>query len=118
MFVDSKSESSESSETLNAEIVFFPKDDNFGVLMSTVCSVYVGGWVGVSACPAEGRRPGRIRRRAAGRPRLEVLFAQVRYAPSPDFIYTTFSGDRGLDFIYTNFRGFVRTLEFMILKQN
>ena len=43
---------------------FPPKDDNLGVLMSIVCSVYVGGWTGVGACPAMGdRKPGRIRRR-------------------------------------------------------
>ena len=32
---------------------FFPKDDNLGELMSTVCSVHVGGWAGVDACSAE-----------------------------------------------------------------
>ena len=37
---------------------FFPKDDNLGKLMSTVCGVHVGGWAGVGACSAEeGRRP-------------------------------------------------------------
>ena len=35
-------------------MVFFPKDDNLGELMSTVCSVHVGGWAGVGACSAEG----------------------------------------------------------------
>ena len=33
---------------------FFTEDDNLGVLMSTVCSVHVGGWAGVGACSAEG----------------------------------------------------------------
>ena len=33
---------------------FSPKDDNLGELMSTVCSVHVGGWAGVGACSAEG----------------------------------------------------------------
>ena len=46
-----------------------------GVLKSIVCSVYVGWWVGVGACTAaEGRRPGRIRRRAVRSPMLEVLY--------------------------------------------
>ena len=52
---------------------FFPKDDNLGELMSTVCGVHVRGWAGVGACSAEGgRRPGRTRRRAA-RGRLCVV---------------------------------------------
>ena len=34
--------------------LFFPKDDNLGELMSTVCVVRVGGWAGVGACSAEG----------------------------------------------------------------
>ena len=33
---------------------FYLKDDNLGELMSTVCSVHVGGWGGVGACSAEG----------------------------------------------------------------
>ena len=33
---------------------FFTEDDNLGVLMSTVCSVHVGGWARVGACSAEG----------------------------------------------------------------
>ena len=33
---------------------FFPKDDNLGELMSTVCSVHAGRWAGVDACSAEG----------------------------------------------------------------
>ena len=33
--------------------LFFPKDDNLGVLMFTVFSVHVGGWPGVGACSAE-----------------------------------------------------------------
>ena len=49
--------------------VFSLEDINLGGLMSTVCSVHVGGWAGVGARSAEGgRRPGRIRRRAARRP--------------------------------------------------
>ena len=61
---------------------------------------------------AEGRRPGRLGRRAARRSRLEVLYPapiprSVRsVAPGPDFIYTNFLGGRALDFIYTNIRGF------------
>ena len=30
---------------------------------------------------------------------------QFLYPPGPDFIYTIFSGGRGLDFIYINFSG-------------
>ena len=30
--------------------LFFPQGDNLGELMSTVCNVRVGGWVGVGAC--------------------------------------------------------------------
>ena len=33
---------------------FFPKDDNLGELMSTVCVARVRGWAGVGACSAEG----------------------------------------------------------------
>ena len=56
---------------------FFPKDDNPGELMSTMCGVHARGWAGVGACSAEGgRRPGRICRRAA-RGRL-VLFSEPR----------------------------------------
>ena len=33
---------------------FFLKDDILGELMSTVCSVHVGGWAGVGACSAKG----------------------------------------------------------------
>ena len=32
----------------------FPKDDNLGELMSTVCVARVRGWAGVGACSAEG----------------------------------------------------------------
>ena len=35
-------------------LVFFPKDDNLGELMSTVCVARVRGWAGVGACSAEG----------------------------------------------------------------
>ena len=35
------------------EIIFPPKDDNLGELMSTVCGVHVRGWAGVGACSAE-----------------------------------------------------------------
>ena len=55
---------------------FSPKYIYLGELMSTVCSVHVGGWAGVGACSAEGgRRPGRIRRRAARGRCAEGLFA-------------------------------------------
>ena len=44
--------------------------------MSTVCGAHVGGWADVGACSAEGgRRPGRIRRRAARGRCVEGLFA-------------------------------------------
>ena len=36
------------------ENLLFKKDDNLGVLMSTVYSVHVGGWASVGACSAEG----------------------------------------------------------------
>ena len=32
---------------------FFPTDIYLGELLSTVCSVHVGGWAGVDACSAE-----------------------------------------------------------------
>ena len=35
-------------------LVFSPKDDNLGELMSNVCVVRVRGWAGVGACSAEG----------------------------------------------------------------
>ena len=35
-------------------LVFFPKDDNLGELMSNVCVACVRGWAGVGACSAEG----------------------------------------------------------------
>ena len=45
---------------------FLSKNDNLGVLKSTVWHVYVGGCAGVGACPAVvGRKSGRIRRRPA-----------------------------------------------------
>ena len=34
--------------------VFVPKDIYLDELMSTACSVHVGGWAGVGACSAEG----------------------------------------------------------------
>ena len=33
---------------------------------------------------------------------VQVLY-QLLYPSGPDFIYTNFSGSRGLDFIYTNY---------------
>ena len=55
---------------LSGVCCFCPKDIYLGELMSTVCSVHVGGWAGVGACSAEGvGDPGRIRRRAARDPR-------------------------------------------------
>ena len=82
--------------------MFFPKNDNLGELMSTVCSVHVEGWTCVGACSAEGVRgtagsaSGRLGVRGG-----ELLF---RVAPA-DFIYTNFSGGRGLHFTHTNFSG-------------
>ena len=55
----------------NRLAIIFPNDDNLGMFMPIVCSVYVGGRVGVGACPAEvgdpagsagGRLGGRGRR--------------------------------------------------------
>ena len=39
---------------LEVEMFLLPKDIYLGVLMSTMCRVHVGGWVGVGACSAEG----------------------------------------------------------------
>ena len=82
--------------------------------------VYVGGWAGVGACPAvEGRQPGRIRRRPARGPLLELLYQLLCARSGPDtqcfrmagvwILFTpNFSGNRGLDFNYIEFRGFCR----------
>ena len=43
-----------------------PKDDNLGVLKSTMWHVCVGGYVGVEACPAVGRQGTRPDPAAAG----------------------------------------------------
>ena len=68
----------------------------------------------MGAYPAvESRPPGRIRRRSAPGPLLEILYPRF-YTPGPDFIYTNFSGGRGLDFIYTDFSG-GRALEFICI---
>ena len=42
-------------DALRADVIptDFPKYDNLGALMFIMCSVYVGGWVGVGACSAE-----------------------------------------------------------------
>ena len=41
-------------QATKSEIIFSPRDIYLGELMSTVCSVHVGGWAGVGACSAEG----------------------------------------------------------------
>ena len=94
--------------------MFFPKNDNLGELMSTVCSVHVEGWTCVGACSAEGVRgtagsaSGRLGVRGG-----ELLF---RVAPA-DFIYTNFSGSRGLDFIFTNCRVFCSAKALRFLRE-
>ena len=69
---------------------FSPKDENLRVLMSIVCTVYVGGWVGVGACTAaEGRRSGRIGRRAARRPSYVLYPAPIPSSCTPVRILST-----------------------------
>ena len=64
--IGSKSQLGNHGRNQEVHVDFFPKDYNLGELMSTVCGVHVRRWAGVGACSAEGgRRPGRIRRRAA-----------------------------------------------------
>ena len=81
---------------------------------------YVRGWAGVRACPVvEGRPPSWIRRRPA-RGRLlgdfipnrvrpvRILSTQTfRVAGVWIFLHKTFRVGRALEFICTNFRGFL-----------
>ena len=52
--IGSKSQLGNHGRNQEVHVDFFPKDYNLGELMSTVCSVHVGGWAGVGACSAEG----------------------------------------------------------------